>query len=61
MRNTGEKMKKKIICLGLVCLMFAMMLTGCASNGGTDKKTARAADELVLAIGGEPDLSLIHI
>lgn len=35
--------------------MFAMMLTGCASNGGTDKKTARAADELVLAIGGEPD------
>lgn len=48
-------MKKKIICLGLVCLMFAMVLSGCASNGGTNKKTERAADELVLAIGGEPD------
>jgi len=48
-------MKRKLLCLGLVGLMLTSVLAGCSSNGTSQGKTERAKDELVLAIGGEPD------
>jgi len=48
-------MKKKLLCLGLVCLLLTTVLVGCSGNGASQGKTERANDELVLAIGGEPD------
>lgn len=48
-------MKKKLLCLGLACLLLTTVLAGCSGNSATQGKTERAKDELVLAIGGEPD------
>lgn len=48
-------MKRKIIGLGLACLVLITLITGCSGKDSTTVAKERAKDELVLAIGGEPE------